>query len=249
MTSHRYAVLLLAVTATTTVPKPSSAQAAGDGFLFRVPTGSWGLRGGFNRAFAGGDVFSFVTDQLTLSRGDFSSATMGTTLAITVSPAYDFVVDVAYAGTERHSEFRDWVDQNDLPITQMTQFRRVPVTVGVKRYLTPRGRSVGRFAWVPARHATYVGLGGGWMWYRFRQVGDFVDFQTLNIFHDEFESSDWAWMAHALGGVEVSLGSFFVATTEARFTWAKGPLSRDYVGFNRIDLSGLSVTAGVAVRF
>lgn len=249
MRSRRFAALLLAATSITAVVRPSHAQSAGDGFLFRAPRGSVGLHAGFDRASAGGDVFSFVTDQLTLSRADFGSGTLGASIAVGVAPALDIVFDVGFTGVERRSEFRDWVDQNDLPIEQTTQFRRVPVTLSVKRYLTPRGRAVGRFAWVPARHAAYVGLGAGWMWYRFRQFGDFVDFQTLNVFPDDFQSSAWTRMLHALGGVEFSLGSNFVLTTEGRFTWAKGPLSRDYVGFNRIDLSGLSVTAGLAVRY
>jgi hypothetical protein len=248
MTPHRYAAVLLAAIAAAAVVRPSHAQSAGDGFLFRAPAGTWGVHAGFDRPLVGGDVFSFVTDQLTLSRADFSSATLGANLAIRVTPVLDIAFDVAYAKAEHRSEFRDWVDQNDLPIEQTTSFRRVPVTVSVKRYLTPRGRSIGSFAWVPARRATYVGIGAGMMWYRFRQVGDFVDFQTLNVFADDFQSSAWTPVAHVLAGVDVALGSHFVLTGEGRYTWAKGPMSRDYVGFNRIDLSGLSVTAGLSVR-
>jgi hypothetical protein len=119
----------------------------------------------------------------------------------------------------------------------------------VKRYLAPRGRSIGRFAWVPARRTAYVGVGAGWMWYRFRQVGDFVDFKTLNVFYDDFLSSAWTPTVHALAGVDVPLGRYLVFSGEGRFTWAKGPMGRDYVGFNRIDLSGLSITTGLSVRF
>jgi len=248
MIPHRSAALLLAATAATAVVQPSHAQRAGDGFLFQVPTGTWGVHVGFDHALAGGDIFSFVTNQLTLTRADFSSATLGANVAIQVAPLMDIAFDVAYAGAERRSEFRKWVDQNNRPIEQTTFFRRVPVTLSVKRYFTPRGRSIGRFAWVPARRATYVGIGAGMMWYAFRQVGDFVDFQTLNVFPDDFQSSAWTPVVHALAGVDVALGRYFVLTGEGRYTWAKGPVSRDYVGFNRIDLSGLSVTAGFSVR-
>ena len=248
MTARRYAALLLAATAVAAVVRPSHAQSAGDGFLFRVPKVTWGVHGGFDHALAGGDVFSFVTDQLTLSRADFSSATLGASLAVRVTPVLDVALDVAYAGAERRSEFRHWVDQNNLPIEQTTSFRRVPVTVSVKRYLAPRGRSVGRFAWIPAARAPYVGVGAGLMWYRFRQVGDFVDFETLNVLPDDFQSSGWTPVVHALAGVELALGRYFVLTGEGRYTLAKGPMSRDYVGFNPIDLSGLSVTAGLSLR-
>src|SRR6266566_1333875 len=92
MTSGRYAALLVAATAVA-VTRPSHAQSAGDGFLFHAPVFSFGVRGGFDRASAGSDVFSFVTKQLTLDRRDFSSATFGTNLAIPVSRSNDIVFD------------------------------------------------------------------------------------------------------------------------------------------------------------
>jgi hypothetical protein len=247
MTSARYAALL-AATAIAAVTRPSLAQSAGDGFLFHVPGGSWGVYGGFDHAIASSDVFSFVTKQLTLNRGDFSSAKFGSNLAIRLSPSNDIVFDVSYANVSRRSEFRDWVDQNNLPIEQTTSLRRIPITLSVKHYLAPRGRSIGRFAWIPAARATYVGAGAGFMEYRFHQVGDFVDFQTLNVFHDEFESKAWTPELHALAGVDLALSRIIVLTGEARYTWAKAPMSRDFVGFNRIDLSGISVTAGFSLR-
>lgn len=248
MIPGRYAALLLAATTVAAVARPSRAQDGGDGFLFHVPIGSLGLHGGFDHAIASGDVFAFVTKQLTLSRSDFSSATFGANLAIRVSPATDVVFDLSYASVARRSEFRDWVDQNNLPIEQTTSLLRVPITASVKHYLTPRGRSIGRFAWIPAARATYVGVGAGMMRYRFHQVGDFVDFQTLHVFPDEFVSTAWTPVLHALAGVDLALGRHFVLTGEGRYTWARGPVGRDYVGFHRIDLSGLSATAGVSVR-
>ena len=247
MTPGRYAALLLAATAVAAVVRPSFAQNAGDGFLFQAPVGTIGLHAGFARANAGSDIFTFVTNQLTLNRADFSSATVGGNFAVRLSGTNDIVFDVTYTSVARRSEFRDWVDQNNLPIQQTTSLRRVPVTASLKHYLTPRGRSVGRFAWIPAARATYVGVGAGMMWYKFDQVGDFVDFQTLNVFPDEFESTAWTPVVHALAGIDISLSRYVGLTGETRYTWAKGPMGRDFVGFDRIDLSGLSVTAGFSL--
>lgn len=216
--------------------------------MFQTPRFTFGVRGGFDRALASSEVFSFVTKQLTIDRGDFSSAAFGASLALPLSRSNDLVLDVSYAGVSRRSEFRDWVDQNDLPIEQTTSLRRVPITVGFRHYLSPRGRSIGRFAWIPAHHTTYIGLGAGLMQYRFHQVGDFVDFQTLDVFPDEFESKAWTPVVHALAGMDLSLGRVVMLTGEARYTYARGPMSRDFLGFNRIDLSGISVTAGFSIR-
>ena len=59
------------------------------------------------------------------------------------------------------NEFRDWVDNNDEPIEQETKFRRLPLTVALRYYLTDRGRAVSQFAYIPNRYAPYVGVGGG----------------------------------------------------------------------------------------
>ena len=250
MRSGRYAggALFLAAAAIVAVTRPSRAQTAGDGFLFHTPLFTLGIHGGFDRAIAGSDLFSFVTKQLTLDRGDFSSATVGTSLALPVSWSNDIVFDIGYASVSRRSEFRKWIDQNNLPIEQTTSLRRVPVTLGFRHYLSPRGRSIGRFAWIPAARATYVGLGAGLMKYEFHQAGDFVDFQTFDVVYDEFVSKAWTPVLHALAGIEMSLGRVVMVTGEARYTWAKGPMSRDFKDFNRIDLSGISVAAGLAIR-
>jgi hypothetical protein len=240
---------LLAALGALAAPSTASAQRSGDGFLFGQPAGTFTLRGGFDRASAGSDVFSQAIDQLTLGRNDFSALSVGADLAFRLAPRLDVAFGAAYSGSEAPSEFRDFVDQDDLPIEQSTTLRRVPLTASLKAYLAPRGRSIGRFAWVPSKIAPYVGGGGGAMWYRFQQQGDFVDFETNEIFPDELESSGWTPTGHALAGIDVSLGPRFLLTGEGRYTWARASLGNDFVGFDRIDLSGFALTAGVAVRF
>lgn len=238
----------LAMAAIIAIAGPSHAQRAGDGFLFQTPGGSLGFRGGFEYATANSDVFAFVTDELTLDRSDFSSPTFGAFLAFRLSGRNDLVFDAGYSTTSRNSEFRDWVDQNDLPIQQTTSLRRIPLTVGLRHYITSRGRSIGRFAWIPARRALYVGIGGGMMEYKFRQTGDFIDFTTLNVFDDEFVSQAWTPVATASAGLDLGVGLNTMANVELRYTWAQGPMSSDFVGFDRIDLSGLALTAGLSFR-
>jgi hypothetical protein len=250
MTGYRSAAraVLFTATAITAIALPSHAQRAGDGFLFHPPAGSWSFRGGFAYATANSDVFTFVTERLTIDRFDFASATLGTSLAIRLSGLNDLVFDVGYSSVSHGSEFRDWVDQNDQPIEQTTSLRRIPVTLGLRHYVTPRGRTIGQFAWIPARRAFYVGIAGGMMEYKFRQAGDFINFANLNVFYDEFVSQAWTPAAHAAAGLDITLGSLTMLTAEARYTWAKAPLSSDFKDFNKIDLSGPSVTAGLTFR-
>ncbi len=228
---------------------PVAAQSSGNGFLFKQPLGSFGFRAGFAQASAGSDVFAFMTDELTLGHGDFAGVTVGADLALRIKPQLDLVLGAEFSGSNARSEFRRFVDNNDLPIEQSTSLMRVPMTASAKFYLTPRGRSIGRFAWVPAQFAPFVGVGGGAMWYQLRQHGDFIDMETFDVFPDTFKSSGVAPTANGLAGIEVSLGPRFGLTAEGRYTWAKASLGSDFSGFDRIDLSGYNASVGLFVRF
>jgi len=180
---------------------PAGAQSigSGDGFLFRPPAGTVAVRGGFDLASAGSDVFTFVTSELTVNRRDFSAPAVVFEVTHKVSPRMDLVFGVATSRSSTRSEYRPtpeaprgYADNNNLPIEQTTSFQRVPLTASLKMYLGDPGRSVGRFAWIPKRYAPYVGAGGGAMWYRLRQEGDFIDFGTLRVFPDTFDSDGWA---------------------------------------------------------
>jgi hypothetical protein len=230
-------------------PRSAVAQRTGDGFLFSRPLGSFTVRMGYARPNASSDVYAFLTDELTLSKGSFGAFSLAGDLSFPATPRVDIVMSVGWSGSNAPSELRRWLGPSNEPIQQTTTLQRVPITASLKWYLVPAGRSVGRFAWVPSTYAPYVGVGGGLMYYHLRESGNFVDFKDSTIFSDEYNASDWAGTAHVFTGVDVALGPRFVVSAEARYTWAKAGLSNDFSGFNRIDLSGFAVTAGIGVRF
>jgi opacity protein-like surface antigen len=242
--------LVAALALAGTAAASAGAQSAGNGFLFEQPTGSLTLRGGYAHANANSDIFSFSTDELTLDKSDFSGPIFGADISFRVAPRIDIVLGTSYAGTSTQSSYRDLVDENSAEITQTTDFRRVPVMASVRAYLTSRGRSVGRFAWVPTRFAPYVGVGGGAMWYEFSQHGEFVDHDDGNhIFTSEFSSSQWTPAAQGMVGLDFSITPRIALTGEAKYIWAKGTLDDTFTGFDKIDLSGLSTTIGLTYRY
>ena len=243
------AAAAIAVAATVLLPAVGLAQSSGDGFLFRKPVGAFVLRGGFASGMARGDLYSFLTDQFTLNKGDFRAPSFGGDVLVSIAPRVDLDFGVSYSGWKRPSEFRHLIGTDNLPIQQATSLARVPLTAGARFYLASPGRSIGKYAWIPNKFVPYVGAGGGMMWYRLRQTGDFVDFQTNDVFPDEFESSGWSGTAHAMAGADYSLTPRLALTGEARYTWAKTSLGTDFTGFDGIDLSDLAVTLGLNVRF
>jgi hypothetical protein len=226
---------------------PVRAQATGNGYLFGAPDARFSIHAGYSRAGAGSDLFDEVTSNLSLNKSDFSGPTIGGELAMTLSPRLDLALQVDYAGTSKGSEYRHF-DESGVPIRQTTTFRRVPVTANIRAYLVPRGREIGKLAWIPSSVVPWVGAGGGVMWYQFKQQGDFVDLSNLNIYSDNFDSNGWAPTLQGMGGVDVNLSTRLAFTADLRYNWARATLNQDFVGYNKIDLSGVSTALGFTVR-
>ena len=185
----------------------------------------------------------------TVGRRDFDSPYVGGEIAIRAAERWDVAVAVGFQESSVQSEYREWVDSNDLPIEQVTSLRLVPVTVSAKYYLRERGRTIGRFAWIPNAISPFVGGGVGVVSYRFEQEGDFVDFQTLDIVYAQLRADGQAFLARAIAGVNISLNKQFVFTAEGRFGYASDPVTGDFSGYEDVDLAGLQLVGGIAVRF
>lgn len=242
---------LLATFALVSTADIASAQSSGEGFLFRSPRGSFSIHGGYAMPRAGSDVFSDATSLLTIDKRDFSSFSVGGDISYALTSRFDLVFGGDFSSATKDSEYRDWVDNNEQPIEQTTDFKRVPLAFSLKYYIADRGRSVSQFAWIPSKYSPYVGIGGGATWYRFRQEGDFVDFQRDNeVFPAELESSGWAPTGHAMAGVDYTMSPRLALTVEGRYSLGKASLDQNvYQGFEKIDLAGFVGTVGFKVRF
>ena len=221
----------------------------GDGFLFAPPHATFSIRGGFARPSASSDVFSFVTERLTVDRGDFGGLSIVTDLAIRVHSRVDLLAGTGLSTRVARSEYRNFVDNDDLPIEQRTTFRRIPITAGLTVHLRPEGRTVSKLAWVPNKLSPYIAAGGGMMYYVFKQDGDFVDFRTRDVFSTSLRSTDISAMGFGALGTTYSLTTHVGLNAELRYEQARGNLSADFRDFSPIDLSGVGLTAGFLFRF
>ncbi len=245
-------VALLLVAAVGTASRVEAQRGNGSDYLFRPPVATMTFHGGFANPAAGSDLFSFSMQELTIGKSDFLSGSFGLDLALMLRGPLDFVVGFSQAESRTRSEFRDWVDNNDQPIEQTTRFKRQPYTASVRYNFTTRGRQVGSIAWVPARFVPFVGIGGGVMRYRFEQVGDFIDTGTLEVFPDRFVEEAWSPIAQLSAGATWSIHPLWQVVGEVRYLRGKGERSQtgdDFVGFERLDLSGVNTTIGISLRF
>jgi len=231
---------------------PAAAQNAGDGYLFHAPVVTIGVRGGYSGATAGSDVFDDVTRQLTLSKSEFGSLSVGADIGFNITSKLDLTLDAGFSRSSHRSEFRDFVDNNNLPIEQTTTFERIPLTANLKLRLASPGRSIGHLAWIPNRFVPYIGAGLGAMSYRLKQEGDFVDFNTNAVFPSTFDTQadgkDWAFVQQVMAGAEYNFSPMFGVTLDARYLHGRGDLGTAFSGFDKIDLSGASATIGLSMR-
>lgn len=234
-------------------PNPVATQQRAD-FLFGAPRVALTIKSGvvLPRAGSGGDtesLWDFTRSQLTVATRDLSGTTLGGEVAVRATERLDLTFSLAYNSSSTRSEFRDWVDLDDQPIEQTTRFSTLPLTAGVKLYLRDRGRALGRLAYLPRTWNPYLGVAGGLVWYRFEQRGDFVDFETLDIFRTTFHSSGRGPTVHLLGGVDFSLMKHVMLVGEGRYAFGSAPLNSEFVGFPDLDLAGFQITFGLSLTY
>lgn len=218
-------------------------------FLFGRPHGTVAIRSGRMMARAGSDLFTFVQDQLTVSRKDFNAPAVGVDLDMAITPRASFVAGFDFSRSLANSEYRHLVDNNRLPIKQTTGLREMNISGSVKIALMPRGREVSPHAWIPSMVTPYVGAGAGLMHNTFSQNGDFVDFTDSSVFTHSYNSSSWSPSAHVFAGIDVKGWKRVYFTAEGRYLWSHANLGADFSGFKPIDLAGFRATGGIRYMF
>jgi hypothetical protein len=240
--------LALAVPALLLATAPPAHGQRAD-FLFRRPHATVAVLGGWAMPGENSELFEFTREQLTVSRGDFASPLIFVEGAVRLTEWLDLALGLEYTNGSVGSEDRLYVYQDDSPILQTTDFKRRRLMGSVKGYLLPRGRQISEFAWIPSRWSPYLGVGLGMSWYEFLQEGDFVDYQTLDIFEERFRAKGRGMTGHVLAGVDVSLTPRFLVRGEYRYIRGEGKLDDyQFEGFDDVDLSGSRVALGLAVR-
>lgn len=223
-------------------------------FLFGKPRVAIGLRALWVNPRADSDIFSFVTEQLTLEKKDFRAAGLAFDLSLPVTSRVDALAGLEYNRAGASSEDRAFVEADGSPIRQDTHLTQFNVTGSLELAVLPRGRAIGQYAWITAPVTPYIGAGGGLLWYRFEQTGDFVDSldPELPIFTAQLLSDGWTANTHVFGGVDIKMTRRLLLSAEARYVWADATIGledRDFVGFDSIDLSGLRIAGGIQLLF
>lgn len=218
-------------------------------YVIGVPARRFAMRLGADQPLQASDIWSFSRAQYTLERGDMRAIPVALELGFSIGRRLELVLG---AGTSRGSadtEYRDLVGTDDLPIRQSTALRRTPLLVGVRHDLVAAGRRIGTVAWLPARVVPWVGAGGGALVWSFRQRGEFVEAGGTDILEATFADRGVTPTVYGAAGVDIVLDGRTSLVVDARYSWARSALGGDFRGFDRIDLAGVALSAGLGIRF
>ena len=106
-----------------------------------------------------------------------------------------------------------------------------------------------QFAWVPNGWAPFIGAGGGLAVLKFGQVGDFVDFETLDVFGADMKSRGHGAIGKVFAGMDFYLGAGWGLTTTWQYAWVTSPMNADFQQFQPFHIGGHAGQLGVRLLF
>ncbi len=186
------------------------------------------------------DIFADTSELFGTEKDDWIGFTGGIEFSAELNRNLE--VGVAVDGYDRtlHTSYRDYVRPAGGEITQDLQLTVVPMSLSL-RVLggSPRGLR------------PYLLVGANVYYWEYQEEGDFIDFYRpgLPVSYDYFRSSGAAFGLHAGAGLRVPLSDDFCVTLEGRYNFADEVGMDDDFDQNRIDVSGISATVGVRLRF
>src|SRR4051794_13441352 len=205
------------------VAPPSASNSSAD-FFFGPPRVWLNIRGSILVPRASGDLFTLITDQLTVDRSDLRAGGFGTDFGTVLTPAFDWVIGFDVNRNDTVSEYRHFIASNDQPIKQRNEFRQAGLSTGVRFTPGGRGTRISNYAFVPRRLAPFAGGGVTVAHYSFTQQGQFVDYTDLAVFTDRFTSDGWSVGPYIQGGADVQAWKHLFITFDARYTWMHSDL-------------------------
>lgn len=170
---------------------------------------------------------------------DFDSISGGVEIALELNEFLDFAVGVDGYSETVVSNYRRYVRDDGSEIFQELRLSVAPITAGL-RFL-PAGKF--RFL-IP-----YVAGGVGLYPYEYREEGEFIDFETFDLFGAAFFDDGLGTGLYAAAGIEVPVTRRFTVFGEFRRHWVWAEHHEDFAGFGDFELDLRQIQFGINIRF
>ena len=202
------------------------------------------LHTGFRAVDIQSGLFADNKQDFGIRERDFLAARYGLEFDFTGLPLIDIVIGVETGEREIYSSYLDYTYDDGSEIEHATRLGLTEVTLGGRIRLT---RGSGRFQ-------PYLLGGFSGTFYRYSEVGDFVDFQTDEVFYDEFVENSFQPGFFAGAGADVALvqrpyGRSIAVFGEFRYARSQGTHQNAFNGFGNLTVGRYGGIFGVRFRF
>jgi opacity protein-like surface antigen len=221
----------------------SAASAGAQHKSFGHYAGESVLRGSVGAFTPDGDSEYWTEKEIdfTVAADDYQDFTFTVDYIYFVSPRLGVLASLGGWQGKATQSYREFVDNFGNEIRHVTTIDGAWFDVGLVVHLLED-----RAPLMP-----YVGLGGSWVGWELVEEGEFIDFgfNPPEVVVDSFLADGSAFGFFWLVGIEIPLGSSASLYAEGRWRDADDELNKDFAGFGTFDLSGRSLSAGVAFSF
>lgn len=196
------------------------------------------------------DLWDYNSELYFFEKDDLNSFIGSFGLNFHISNNFTISIEAGASYAHTVTEYADYVDEDGYPIETDIELSIVPLEVSLKIAPFGRGQYSGRFSTYDRNSfIPYIGAGVGAYFYYYAEWGDYIDFDAGEIIYAEFESYDVGVGYFVLVGFEVPMGHDMGFVAEYKRTWAKAELSRDFQGFEDLDLGGQTIYVGFTMGF
>jgi outer membrane protein W len=184
------------------------------------------------------DTFDGFTGEV----GGFEDPVIGGEFSYALNSHTELWAGVSAFSGSQLSNYEEFVDDAGGEIRHRKTLEVVPLTVGVTFFPIGRNRTI----------RPYIGAGGGFYAWHYRESGDFIDFgaDPPEIVDAEYESDGVTVGYYLTAGVEARLSRHAGIFAEGRWNYAEDePEDGDFENFGEIDVRNRELTLGLAWRF
>lgn len=185
------------------------------------------------------DLWQTNHDNLTFKKSDMNDALYLGEYEIYFDRLASIGFETGYYERGRHAQYRDYETGDGKPIYQSLQLRLVPVMANLRFYPLSYRRLF----------CPYIGVGAGIMFWTYDQWGDFINFTNDTIFYSEATTRTVSPAVSGTAGIVLRFQRSLGIVIEGKYIYSRGTLSSDFEGFEKLDLGGFTVSAGVNIYF
>lgn len=200
--------------------------------------------GGFRVLNVTSDLFAANEFDFGITDDDFRTGGFGFEFDFAVLPRVDVSIGFDNGDAETFGSYLDLVYEDGGEIEHSARLAMTELSLGVRLRLLGGA----------ARVRPYLMGGVTGAYYRYREIGDFVDFDTADIYYDEFEERSFLPGFFAGAGADVAVvrlpdGGRVELFGEFRYARAQGEHTDGFDGFGNFRLDRTGGLFGLRVRW